>query len=218
MAGRIRSIKPELIEDAVTAGLSHVAFRLFVGMIVLADDHGNLRVAQTWLMGQIFHGRPVTARQLANAFAELARVKPGTNSGLITVYEVEGQMYAHLNGWKRHQRIDNAMAPRVPIPPGWECVEDVRNEGNRKRIRWNSRKVVSDGAAPPAPTEGSGAAPLSPTHTDGAAPAAPGGEPGAARSPITDHRSPIPPTPPLGGGGPSAVVRRPPVKFVRPEY
>lgn len=40
---RIRTLKPEILEDARTAGLSDAAFRLFVAMIVLADDHGNLR-------------------------------------------------------------------------------------------------------------------------------------------------------------------------------
>ena len=43
MSGRIRTIKPELLDDAVTAGLSDMAFRLFVSSIVLADDYGRLR-------------------------------------------------------------------------------------------------------------------------------------------------------------------------------
>ena len=34
MSGRIRTIKPELLEDAITAGLSDSAFRVFVGMIL----------------------------------------------------------------------------------------------------------------------------------------------------------------------------------------
>jgi len=41
VAGRIRCIKPELLEDERTAGLSHEAFRLFIGLILLSDDEGN---------------------------------------------------------------------------------------------------------------------------------------------------------------------------------
>lgn len=43
MAGRIRSMKPEILDDAIIAGLTDAAFRLFIAMIMVADDHGNLR-------------------------------------------------------------------------------------------------------------------------------------------------------------------------------
>jgi two-component system sensor histidine kinase BaeS len=37
MSGRIRTIKPELLDDERTATLSDAAFRLFIGLILLAD-------------------------------------------------------------------------------------------------------------------------------------------------------------------------------------
>jgi hypothetical protein len=140
MAGRIRTIKPELMEDANTAGLSHAAFRLFVGMILLADDHGNLRAAPRWLEGQVFHGWELgdLDGNIAGLLAEIGR-------RLVTFYTVDGQPYAHLNGWTKHQRIDNAGKPRVPPPPGWKAHEEKRTEGNRERVRWI---MVPIGAAP----------------------------------------------------------------------
>ena len=54
MSGRIRTIKPELLEDAVTARLSSVAFRTFIALIVLADDYGNFRAEPRFLEGHIF--------------------------------------------------------------------------------------------------------------------------------------------------------------------
>ncbi|GAC1393247.1 MAG: hypothetical protein NVS3B10_00410 [Polyangiales bacterium] len=185
MAGRIRSIKPELLEDEETAGLSHVAFRLFVGMILVADDHGNLRASRAWLKGQVFHGTEITDRAFDSALAELTRK-------LVEVYSVGDQTYAHVNGWAKHQRIDNAMAPRVPLPPGWECVEELRAEGSRRRARFFSRCVGADGAAPEAATRHAGAAPDTQTRRAGAELDAPRGGGGAAgsRSPISDHRPP----------------------------
>lgn len=188
MAGRIRSLKPELMEDEATASLSHVAFRLFVGMILIADDHGNLRASRAWLKGQVFHHAEITDRAFDSALAELTKK-------LVTIYVVGEQRYAHVNGWAKHQRIDNAMAPRVPLPPGWECVEEVRSEGNRTRRRWVSRGVV--GAAPPAPPPASGAAPQVHHPDDGAARRAREVPPDPdLRSPISDLR------PPRGGAAP----------------
>jgi hypothetical protein len=109
MAGRIRTIKPELIEDESTAGLSHEAFRLFVGLILLADDYGNFRAHPKQLEGQIFW---------------LAGVKEGVESvldellkaNLIMPYQVREQRYAHVAGWEKHQRIDKPGKPRCPGP------------------------------------------------------------------------------------------------------
>lgn len=106
---RIRSIKPEIIEDEKTAPLSDAAFRLFTSMIFLADDHGNVRADSRWLQAQIWwaHREPPATDRLIR---EVHRAK------LIEVYEVRGGIYAHLIGWAKHQRIDNAGKNRVPLP------------------------------------------------------------------------------------------------------
>jgi hypothetical protein len=109
VSGRIRSIKPELMEDERTAGLSHEAFRLFVGMILLADDHGNLRANPKQLDAVVFWSRE-SREDLARLLEELAR------ASLVTLYTVRGQPYAALNGWKKHQRVDHPGKPRVPGP------------------------------------------------------------------------------------------------------
>lgn len=105
MAGRIRTIKPELLDDEVTGALSHEAFRAFVGAILLADDYGNLRAKASWFDGQVFWG---AAGDASVALGELA------SSGLIEMYEVNSQTYAHINGWEKHQRVDKPGKPRVP--------------------------------------------------------------------------------------------------------
>lgn len=135
MPGRIRTIKPELLEDTAIARLSSDAFRVFVAMLLLADDHGNLRASPGWLFGQVFHERGPSV-QMDDALAELA-------AKLVTFYEADGQRYAHINGWHKHQRIDNALEPRVPVPPGWEAVKVEWHDGRRNRFRWVSRAVAA---------------------------------------------------------------------------
>lgn len=106
MSGRIRSIKPELLEDAVTAGLSDLAFRLFIACILLADDYGNLRFEPELLRGQIYWKRAVDPGLLTDAMTELER--------LITPYIVKEQRYGAIKNWEKHQRISHKGKPRVP--------------------------------------------------------------------------------------------------------
>jgi len=108
MSGRIRTIKPELLEDAITARLSHLEFRLFVSMILMADDYGNLRATQSLIVGSAFWGTGDSAADVESAMAELEEV------GLVRTYELRGQLYAHVCGWAKHQRVDKPGKPRVP--------------------------------------------------------------------------------------------------------
>jgi hypothetical protein len=107
---RIRTIKPEILEDAKTANLTHEAWRLFVSMIALADDHGGLRGDPAWLDGQVFWGSPVSGGLpgLDDALEELATVN------LVSLYEVRGQRYAQITNWNKHQKVDHPSKPRLP--------------------------------------------------------------------------------------------------------
>lgn len=119
MAGRIRTIKPELLDDVRTAGLSDCAFRLFIGMILLSDDHGNLRAQVGYLHGACFWATPVPRSDVQIALDEL------TEAELIVPYEVRGQAYVCLAGWKKHQRVDHPGKPRVPMPDDPDAWQPV---------------------------------------------------------------------------------------------
>ena len=80
MAGRIRTIKPELLEDDATAGLSDSAWRVFVSMLLLADDYGNLRANPMLLDAAIFWG--------ANAGRDWSRLSTELG-GLVFIRAVE---------------------------------------------------------------------------------------------------------------------------------
>jgi hypothetical protein len=109
MSGRIRTIKPELLDDAVTAGISDMAFRLFMATIVLADDYGRLRAEPAWLMGQVYWNRSIQVETFQAALAEL--------DPLVLFYEVNGQRYAEIRNWSKHQKVSHPGKPRIPPPP-----------------------------------------------------------------------------------------------------
>lgn len=110
MSGRIRTIKPELLEDAKTARLGHLEFRLFVAMLLMADDYGNLRASAAFIRGTVFWGCDEDEDEIERAVAELEE------AGLLTGYEMRGQRYVHISGWAKHQRVDKPGKPRVPSP------------------------------------------------------------------------------------------------------
>lgn len=137
MAGRIRTIKPEMFDDERFARMSAEARCVFFWGITEADDHGNLRANPALIASKVFWACPILGgRTIDDVVAELADVW--------TFYSVRGQQYAHINGWHKHQRIDNATAPRVPMPPGWAFEEVVKVSGSRTRKHYVSRRVDSD--------------------------------------------------------------------------
>ena len=107
MAGRIRTLKPELLDDEKGAALSDAAWRVWVSARLLADDHGNLRAGARYIGAQVWQD---TTREAEAPLAELEA------AGKIVRYRVEGEPFAHLVGWETEQRIDNAGKPRVPGP------------------------------------------------------------------------------------------------------
>lgn len=109
MAGRIRTLKPEILEKARTAELADDAWRLFVSMILLADDYGNLDAHPRRLQGAVWWARGVP-RDPRVILAEVS------GAGLVNCYEVRGQLFVSIVGWNEHQRVDKPGKPRVPFP------------------------------------------------------------------------------------------------------
>jgi len=109
MSGRIRSVKPEWLEDELLALASDAARVLTIGLMLQADDYGNGRANPILLAGQVFPGKVL--EHTANALAELVTIR------FVSLYEVDGQRYFHIRSWEKHQRVDKPGKPRVPPPP-----------------------------------------------------------------------------------------------------
>jgi hypothetical protein len=124
--GRIRSIKPEILEDDVTANLSHLEWRLFVSVWLLADDYGNLRGEPSYIRGAALWAARHDRDDVANALMTLVR------EGLLVCYRVRGQIYLHIRGWSKHQKVDKAGKPRMPGPKDPQA-EVLRGLGDGSR-------------------------------------------------------------------------------------
>lgn len=116
MAGRIRTLKPDILENKRTASLKHDTWRLFVSAITLADDHGNFVAEHEKLRGSVFWGEAPT-RRIGDLIAELVA------ADLIRTYTARECQFAHIKGWNEHQKIDKPGLPRFPLPPESEAPQ-----------------------------------------------------------------------------------------------
>ena len=119
MTGRIRTIKPEWLEDELLAGASNEARVLSVGLILMADDYGRGRAniatiaADAWRFAMAQDDGAHAAEVLAmasRAFRELLAIR------FVIDYEVDRQRYFAIRNWNKHQKVDRPSKPRIPAP------------------------------------------------------------------------------------------------------
>jgi hypothetical protein len=143
MSGRIRSIKPEVLEDEVASGLSDAAWRLWVSLWVLADDYGDVRAGEKYLAANVWQD---TSRDAATPLVELL------DKGRLHPYAVQGQRYVRIHAWDKHQRVTNAGKPRVPTPEEDDGTWDQGlASGFAETRRESPRVAASTGGAPSSP-------------------------------------------------------------------
>lgn len=106
---RIRTLKPEWLEDEALLECSLAARVLSAGLLLVADDYGNGRAGEKILSARIFPGDPV--KVLRDALAELVSIR------YVVIYQSDGQTYFHIRNWSKHQRVDKPGPAKVPGPP-----------------------------------------------------------------------------------------------------
>lgn len=119
MTGRIRTIKPEWLEDEFLAAASDSARMLSAALMLMADDYGRGRgsvatvAAEAWRFelerDDGAHARETLAK-VSRVLQELRGIR------FMLLYEVEGQRYFAIRTWKRHQKVDHPSKPRIPEP------------------------------------------------------------------------------------------------------
>jgi hypothetical protein len=119
MSGRIRTVKPEWLEDEFLAAASDEARVLSIALILMADDHGRGRAsiatiaAGAWRYQMEHDGGAHAPEILARASRALREL---VEMGFVTLYEVARQRYFEIRNWAKHQKVDRPSKPRVPPP------------------------------------------------------------------------------------------------------
>jgi hypothetical protein len=103
---RIRTIKPEFWTDERVGECSANARLLFIASWNFADDQGGLERSAKQLKAQAFPYDTLDCEPL---------VKELINAGLLIEYQVGGKTYLHINGFRKHQRVEKPAKPRVPV-------------------------------------------------------------------------------------------------------
>ena len=110
---RIRTLKPEHRQHRKIGPLSDRAYRLWVSMILEADDEGRLicDAAQLRVVTWGYHPR-ITEAQVDAEIESLA------GTGMLDLYSVGGTRYAAFPSWLDHQRIEYPTPSKLPDPTG----------------------------------------------------------------------------------------------------
>src|SRR3990172_12097656 len=112
MAGRIRTVKPELFDDPDLGALPFAARWLFVGLFTQADKRGRLLDDPRRLKVRLCpYDTELALGPLIEALAE---------ARLIVRYAVDGRSYLHIRNFERYQRPHPKEAesewPAPPVP------------------------------------------------------------------------------------------------------
>lgn len=116
---RIRSIKPELWTDLRTGEWNAEAALFFVGLWMVADDAGRLRLEPRLIAAALdpFEAKFGGARGIGDLLDQLIA------DGRVLAYEVAGERFGLVANFARHQVINKPSRSRLPDPP--PCLRDA---------------------------------------------------------------------------------------------
>lgn len=132
MARRIRSVKPEWLQDDRLAECSDAARLLSIALLLMADDKGRGRVGRQ-AAGEVFGG---DLAKFDAALGELA-------GWYCRRYEVRGQRYYAVTNWARHQRIDHPSKPTTPEPTEGRWLDEERESPGQNEDSRDSRDSLA---------------------------------------------------------------------------
>lgn len=162
---RIRSIKPELPQDAKLARLSRVTRYHFVLLWLVSDDEGYFRASPRLLLGQLYpHDRDLGEAAVDRMTAELAE------GGFIELQTTPDGPLGRIKNWSKHQRIDRpstshlatsfaspSRVPRESLDAGVLSLESGVLSPNNTVLRTGDEpRAVEQPATETAPADDSG--------------------------------------------------------------
>jgi hypothetical protein len=157
---RIRTIKPEFCVSEQIAECSTSARLVFALMWMFCDDQGIHPAKAKTLRGEIFPlDESITTAHVVEWVGELLA------ADLLREYEVNGERFWIVTGWKKHQKIDKPsrkhppplaeLSPNPPrsivnaSPPESKGVEGSREEGKESLASASASTVANHTPALP---------------------------------------------------------------------
>jgi hypothetical protein len=117
-------------------GLSDFLFRIWIYLITYVDDYGRGSADPEILKGFVFpRKKGITEQQIEEALHSLA------NSGMIILYESEGEPFFYFPNWEKHQQI-RAKKSRFPVPEPGSILQANPSELQAPDI--NGYQMISD--------------------------------------------------------------------------
>ena len=111
-----RVIKDTIKTSRHVNALSDFQFRVWIHLILSADDYGRGSADPELVKCRAFPRRKgITEKQLADALHVLA------NTGMVNLYEVDGEPYFYFPKWGEHQRVRTKVS-KFPDPNGENAV------------------------------------------------------------------------------------------------
>ena len=101
---------------------------VFVRLMVNCDDFGRFDARPKILSAKLFPLKDIGVDEMRNALSALV------NADLVTVYEVDGKPYLHLNSWEKHQQT-RATKSKYPAPLDSICNQVIADDSKCARIR-----------------------------------------------------------------------------------
>lgn len=142
---RIRTIKPNFWEHEDIAKLPPMARLLFIASWNFADDEGRLRWNPAWL-ARVF---PYDLERGDITFADLREwMALLEHYRMLQSYVAEdGQRYAWIVNFRKHQVIPKATASRLPAPPELDVEPSEPEENPRSNV--TQLTLVEDSGSTP---------------------------------------------------------------------
>ena len=116
MANQRRMIHTSIWASEQFATLSKTGRLLFIGIITHSDDEGRFKASSALIRAEIFPYDDMSSEAIEKEINNVA------DSGLIVLYEVNGQRYGYLPTWETYQtlRKDRVKSSSIPTPTGWQ--------------------------------------------------------------------------------------------------
>lgn len=101
---------------------------VFIRLMVNCDDFGRFDARPKILSAKLFPLKDIGVEEMRNALSALV------NADLVTVYEVDGKPFLHLNSWEKHQQT-RATKSKYPAPNDITCNQMISDDSKCARIR-----------------------------------------------------------------------------------